>query len=155
MLACPSIVSIFVAISLLLYAWNYFSRTVIDSVTHFTHMHVDLFTEYFLHFCMHCQSLPLSLSIVMHPLSYFLSVAHWRVEPTLVQTLPSLRQHCTIWERKAISSYPEMHISTQALSFRSILCFLEGLLLLAQKIMQCSHWAWNHFQLRLCIAQFQ
>lgn len=32
---------------------------------------------------------------------------------TLARTLPSLRQHCTIWGRKALPSSPEMWISTQ------------------------------------------
>lgn len=44
-LACPSTVLVFISISLLLHAWNYFARTVVDSATRLTHMHVVSFFE--------------------------------------------------------------------------------------------------------------
>lgn len=48
-LACNSILSVFINISLLLHAWNCFSRMVIDSVTRLTHMHGVPFSESIIH----------------------------------------------------------------------------------------------------------
>ena len=56
-LACTSTVSVFVAISMLSHAWNVFTRMIVDSTTCFTHMHVDLFTEYFIQYFHECNHL--------------------------------------------------------------------------------------------------
>lgn len=48
-LACTRTVSVFVNISLLSHARNFFSWTVIDSTTRVTHMHVALFPEFVIH----------------------------------------------------------------------------------------------------------
>ena len=44
-LACPSSISNFAAISLLSHAWNYFAQTFTQLTNDLTHMHVDLFSQ--------------------------------------------------------------------------------------------------------------
>ena len=99
-LACTSTISVFVTISLLSHAWNCFARTVTDSATRFTHMHVVLFSIYFVHSC-HAWSSTSSYTQYRHALTFTFSFNCPSKGPSsLGPNSTSPRQHCVILRGK-------------------------------------------------------
>ena len=114
--SCPSTISIFINISLLSHAWNCFSRTIVDSETRLTYMHVVPFSKSVIHH-FHAWSLTYAYTHYHHAFTSLFSFSCPSAGlGSLSPDSASPRQHCAIMRGKALPYSHKMWISTQWMS---------------------------------------